>query len=57
MIVYSRQSKYGKIEVFSEGLTYILIDGKKLNCAFYEDERAIAYANNDRLICKCKSSS
>ena len=52
MIVYLRESKFGKIEVLSEGLSYVLLDGEKLKVSFYDDARAVAFAGNDRLIAK-----
>ena len=52
MIVYLRESKFGKIEVLSDGLSYILLNGEKLKVSFYEDDRAVAFAGNDRLIAK-----
>ena len=50
MIVYTRTSKFGLIEVLSEGLSYIMLNGAKLNAAFYEDNKAIASASSDARI-------
>lgn len=53
MITYLRESKFGKIEVLEDGLVYVLLDGKKLACSFYETDRAVKFAGNDRLIAQC----
>ena len=52
MVVYLRESKFGKIEVLSEGLSYVLLNGEKLKVSFYDDARAVVFAGNDRLIAK-----
>jgi hypothetical protein len=52
MIVYLRESKFGKIEVLSAGLSYVLLNGEKLKVSFYDDEKAIKFAGNDSLIAK-----
>lgn len=49
---FSRDSKFGKIEVLSLGLSRIFINGVALNVAFYEDEPAINMANSDKRIAK-----
>ena len=52
MIVYLRESKFGKIQVLSTGLSYVLLNGEKLKVAFYDDDKAIKFASNDSLLAK-----
>ena len=49
---FTRNSKFGKIEVLSGGLSRIFINGVALNVAFYENENAINMANSDKRIAK-----
>lgn len=47
---YERQSKFGLIQVISEGLSRIFVNGIQINAAFYCEEKAIASASSDSRI-------
>lgn len=52
-VVYSRNHKtLGLIEVVSIGLSRIFVNGKSINKAFYDEDKAIAYASISSLVAK-----